>query len=293
MIVPFANTVFNQPLSPKENFVKAEAEIRSVAAQGSQFVVLPEYHLTSWVPEHPDFVASCVESMEYLPRYQALARELNINIVPGTIVELVKQEQSVLVNDGKDSPSSPVIELHNMSYFIAASTGDILSTYQKKNLWHLERGTLTAGLHTPHRAFDVPLSQDRTLRVGMLICWDLAFPEAFRGLVADGAQLIIVPAYWHITQMEPKVLALNPKSEVEFLDSVMVTRAYENTCAVALCNAWGQSQVTMPILGSLGKLGVEEEGTIVSEIDLSVLGVAENHYMIRADLAREGWHYSH
>lgn len=49
--------------------------------------MLPEYHLTSWKPELPGFVAACAESEKYLERYRALARELNISIVPGTICE--------------------------------------------------------------------------------------------------------------------------------------------------------------------------------------------------------------
>ncbi|KAI0868015.1 carbon-nitrogen hydrolase [Hypoxylon argillaceum] len=287
-----------KPLSPEYNFTRAAAEIRTVAAQGAQLIVLPEYHLTSWVPEYPDFAASCAESTAYLRRYQDLARELSIHIVPGTIVEPVERVQSAMATpaDGNvdaDASNDPVIELHNMAYFIAASSGDILSTYQKKKLWHVERGVLTAGLHTPHRAFDVPLlGGGGTVRVGMLICWDLAFPEAFRELVADGAQLIVVPAYWHITKIDPTLLALNPNSEVAFLDSVTVARAYENTCAVVFCNAWGQSQVAMPVLGSLGKLGVEQEGLIVHEVDLDVLRLAEEHFKVRADLRGDEWHYS-
>lgn len=253
--------------------------------------MLPEYHLTSWAPEHPDFIASCTASVAYLPRYQALAQELNIHIVPGTIVEpITAAAPGMSLNDDTEPL---VTELRNMAYFIAASTGDILSTYQKKNLWYLERGILTAGRKSPHKAFDVPLFGSGTIRVGILICWDLAFPEAFRELVADGAQLIVIPAYWHLTKINPKILALNLKSEVAFLDSVTVARAYENTCAVAFCNAFGESQVAMPILGSLGKLGTEKDDMIINEVDIDVLRVAEDHYKVRADLQDEGWHYSH
>lgn len=261
--------------------------------------MLPEYHLTSWVPDHPDFIASCVKSVSYLSRYQTLARELDIHIVPGTIVEPVERIQSMTgtaVEDKIDNgvSSSMVMELHNMAYFIAASTGDILSTYQKKNLWHAERGVLTAGRHIPHTAFDVPFpAGGGTVRMGMLICWDLAFPEAFRELVTDGAQVIVIPSYWLVTKINPKLLALNPESEVAFLDSVTVARACENTCAVAFCNAWGQSQVAMPILGSLGKLGVQKEGTIFGEVDLDVLKVAEEHFKIRVDLhGGDAWNYA-
>ena len=242
-------------------------------------------------------VASCAESVAYLPRYQALAQELNIHIVPGTIVVPVAAAtttRSAVDSEVDGRASNPMVtELRNMAYFIAASTGDILSTYQKKNLWHVERGILTAGRQAPNKAFDVPLPGGAgTVRVGMLICWDLAFPEAFRELVTDGAQVVVIPSYWHIAKINPKLLALNPKSEMTFLDSVTVARAYENTCAVAFCNAWGQSQVTMPILGSLGKLEVEREGTILSKVDFDVLRIAEEHFKVRADLRGDEWHHA-
>lgn len=49
-------------------------------------------------------------------------------------------------------------------------------------------------------------------------------------------------------------------------------------------NAWGESHVAMPIMGCLGKLGVEKGDMITSEVDLDMLRVAEEHYKVRADL---------
>ncbi|KAH0496014.1 hypothetical protein TgHK011_009535 [Trichoderma gracile] len=282
-----------KPLCVSENFKRAASEIRSAAAQGNHLVVLPEYHLTSWVPEDPTFAEACAASATYLHQYQELARVLNIHIVPGTVVEpVIIQPSDTITAEQNVKPGDPIIELHNKTYFIAATTGEILGTYTKKNLWHVERGVLTADKKSPHKAFDVPLpGSSHVVRVGLLICWDLAFPEALRQLTADGAKVVIVPAYWHINEVNPKLLALNPGSEAVFLDSVTVARAYENTCAVAFCNAWGHSQVAMPVLGSLGKLGAEKEGCIISEVDLDTLEVAESHYKVREDISGKEWHY--
>jgi predicted amidohydrolase len=38
--------------------------------------------------------------------------------------------------------------------------------------------------------FDTPIG-----KVGLLICWDLAFPEAFRELIANGAEVVIIPTF--------------------------------------------------------------------------------------------------
>ncbi len=218
-----------QDVAVEENFRKAESFIRNAASQGAHLAVLPEYHLTSWCPENPDFVSAGAETAKYLPKYQELARELNINIVPGTIFETVPFDSAASVK-GNSGPSTipqldgKPVEIRNMTYFICAGTGEIAGSYQKKNLWHPERPHLTADIQTPHTAFDTPLKRaDGTpLRAGLLICWDLAFPEAFRALMTDGAELILVPSFWAMDDVEPEARELNPNCERIFLSSTTV-----------------------------------------------------------------------
>lgn len=118
----------------------------------------------------------------------------------------------------------------------------------------------------------------------MLICWDLAFPEAFRELIAQGAKMIIIPTFWTLKDCNEKGLKRNPLAEQLFLESTLVARAFENTCAVVFCNAggpdgegegkeegtWaGGSQVAMPFVGALGKLGALE-GMSVVDIEMEI-----------------------
>ncbi|KAM7183632.1 Carbon-nitrogen hydrolase [Rhypophila sp. PSN 637] len=283
-------------LSPNENYQYASAEIRNAASQGAHIAVLPEYHLTGWFPAEPGFIASCTESAAagYLEKYRDLARDLNTHIVPGTIITPVSISGS----------SSPVTELHNIAHFIEASTGQIIHSYQKRNLWHPERGILTAATGpSPHAAFDVSVrisSSDGAhpemikIRTGMLICWDLAFPLATRSLVSQGAILVIIPSYWHIshayTDLEhPAVQNINPLSEATFLNSVIVARAFENTAAMVLVNAMGESQVALPLLGQVpgSKLGIDEVGTRIVNVDLGILHVAEECYKLRLDMKND------
>ncbi|KAH8670541.1 carbon-nitrogen hydrolase [Ilyonectria robusta] len=275
-----------KPVAVEENFNTAAKYIRDAASKGCDIALLPEYHLTSWVPDHPDFFSATRESASYLAKYQELARELNINIVPGTICE----PHSVSTDSGNVKE-----ELHNMAHFLAAGTGDICGSYQKKNLWHPERPHLTSSGHSPHVAFDTPLkhADGRPVRAGMLICWDLAFPEAFRALIADGADLILIPSWWYMTDAGGDGLELNPDAEKVFLETATTLRAFENTAAIAFCNAGGLSCVAMPIQGALGRIGVGEEKMEIVPIDLNVLKIAEENYKIRMDVQGESWHYRH
>jgi predicted amidohydrolase len=63
----------------------AESYLRLAADKGCHLAVFTEFHLTSWEPSHPDFIAAMKEAMPYLATYQTLARELDINIIPGTL----------------------------------------------------------------------------------------------------------------------------------------------------------------------------------------------------------------
>jgi predicted amidohydrolase len=187
--------------------------------------------------------------------------------------------------------------------------GELLGSYTKANLWHPERPHLTSGPASqsslppsharpqPHNVIETPLGP-----LGLLICWDLGFPEAFRSLILQGARIIIIPTFWTAFDMSAEGLALNRNSEVLFLKSTLVTRAFENTACVVFVNVGGPkeegyvglSSVTLPIVGAVeGGFEDGEPGVRVVEVDLKVLDVAEENYKIREDLARDDWHYGY
>jgi predicted amidohydrolase len=62
----------------EHNFNKAANFIRSAASQGAELAVLPEYHLTSWLPKDPGFVGLCDQWEVYLRKYRDLAKECGI-----------------------------------------------------------------------------------------------------------------------------------------------------------------------------------------------------------------------
>ena len=180
-----------------------------------------------------------------------------------------------------------------MAYLFGAGTGEVCGSYTKKNLWHTERQHLITDTK-PHLAFDTSLKygDGKIVRVGLLICWDLAFPEPFRALIGDGADVIIIPSWWHREDAGEEGFAINPDSERLFLQSATTCRAFENTAAIVFCNAGGYSSVTLPIVGPVVQMGLEE-GMEVAEIDLETLRVAESNYRIRPDLISGGLHYKH
>lgn len=292
-------------MDPEANFKAAAGYIRDAASQGASLAVLPEYHLTGWVPHDPEFSKIALTAYDYVPRYQELAKQHKINIVPGTIV-VAEQSQQNGASEGTGSSDEP--NLLNISPFISY-TGEILGSYTKANLWHPERPHLTSGPQSqsnleapherpePHTVIETPLGP-----VGILICWDLGFPEAFRSLILQGAKIIIIPTFWTAFDMSSEGLAYNEDAEALFLSSALVTRAFENTACIVFCNAGGSrkegylglSSVCMPIVGMLPNSFKDGEvGVRVIDTDMKLLDVAEANYKIREDLGREDWHYGY
>jgi len=299
--------------------------------------VLPEYHLTNWVPDAPGFWDACLQWKTYLDKYLALAEECKICIVPGTIVEALRDDDT-----GEE-------KLVNVCYFIDHE-GKVLGRYEKKNLWyslrryffflvstsapieillligfrHPERPHLASSTTAPHSVIETPIGP-----VGLLICWDLAFPEAFRELIAAGAKTIIIPTFWTLADCSPYGLSVNPHAEALFLESTLTARAFENTCCVIFVNAGGPaasskketgapepeegrsgpppvlklatgqyaglSRVALPFVGALGDETKDsaEEGMSIVEVNMQHVEEAEANYKVRADMDSETWHYSY
>ncbi|OLN90164.1 putative nitrilase [Colletotrichum chlorophyti] len=292
-------------LQPELNFAHAAEQIRLAAKRGASLAVLPEYHLTGWVPDEPSFALSAEDAYRFQQRYQSLAAESHINICAGSIVYHAPKQQQSVGNMDKDKPT-----LLNTSYFIDHE-GQLLGAYTKTNLWIPERHHLTSSVDyarqsttdtgssfaTPHQVIDTPLGP-----LGILICWDLAFPEAFRQLVLAGARIIIIPSYWTLSDMSEEGLAYNANCEKMFVQSTLTTRAFENTAAIIYCNAtgppedgfFGCSQVSLPIVGTVpGSFTDGEEGMRVVDVDMRVVDLAERNYKVRQDLRRDDWHYGY
>ncbi|KAF7548797.1 hypothetical protein G7Z17_g6832 [Cylindrodendrum hubeiense] len=295
-----------KPLDAEYNFAHATRQIRLAAAQGVSLAVVPEYHLTGWVPEEPSFALTSEDARRYLQRYQDLAAELHINICTGTIVsEAPKRNTRQAATESTEASRRTLL---NTSHFIDHN-GRLLGSYTKTNLWIPERQHLTSSVDyarqtttqtsssNPHQIINTPLGP-----VGILVCWDLAFPEAFRQLVLAGAKIIIIPSYWTSADMCKEGLAYNPECEKMFVQSTLITRSFENTAAVIYCNVggpteegfFGCSQVALPIVGTVpGSFTDGEEGMRVLDVDMRTVELAEHNYEIRKDLGREGWHYGY
>lgn len=258
-----------EQFAPEKNLAHAEEFIREAALQGAQLVVFPEDFLTGPLLGKVEWADA---TQRYRKFFQLQAAQHRIDIVPGSIIE----------RDGTG--------LYNTTYYID-HTGQILGTYRKVNLWCTERSYLTPGRQAA-------VCNTRFGKVGLAICWDLAFPELFRTMLAQGTEIVVCPSYWAYEDAGMG-LAHASDSEVRFVNALCTARAFEQNVALVFANAAGQlqtpeaactllghSQITVPFKGPLQRLEHSREAMFVQTVDTTVLADAEIVYGIRSDLKK-------
>jgi nitrilase len=115
---------------------------------------------------------------------------------------------------------------------VACVWGDgLLGLHRKVHLPLGEGGHTKTGAHL--RAFDTPIG-----RVGMLICYDKAFPEAARELALDGAEVIAVSSAWPISATDPAP-RMEDDRQSRLFDLWDLARAAENQVVLASANQVG------------------------------------------------------
>ncbi|TNY17950.1 carbon-nitrogen hydrolase [Rhodotorula diobovata] len=268
------------PLEPHQgdaslNLQRAHDLVRNAAQEGADLVTLPEYFLVPSSTSH-------ATASHWLSSFQDLARELRVDIQVGTIVERATRRET-----------RPVLE--NVASYIDWE-GNVLHRYKKRNLWWPEKEYLCEG-NEDHQVFDT-----RFGRVGMLICWDLAWPRAFQSLLLQNVSLVLAPTYWTAVDAGPLGLKHNVHSEADYLKVLIPTRAWDNECAIVFTNAgapasWnegdpigneegriGGSCVCVPFKGRIGGAKGPQEELVLVDLDLSILEDARKVYGVRRDL---------
>ena len=223
-----------------ENFAHAEALIReTVSRDRPDVAVLPETWNTGFFPED---LAACADRDGARTRavFSALARELNINIVCGSAA-----------NRKADG-------FYNTAY-VFDRTGAVIAEYDKTHLFTYarEHEYFRPGDHTCRFTLDGK-------SCGLIICYDLRFPELTRSMTLEGVDLLFVVAQW-------------PEKRTMHLETLARARAIENQMFLALCNSaasdtacGGHSAIIDPWGEYLAQAG-DSEATITSELDFSVI----------------------
>ncbi|MDF2719795.1 MAG: nitrilase [Paenibacillus sp.] len=113
---------------------------------------------------------------------------------------------------------------------------------------------------------------------GMMICYDIRFPELARKLALGGAKLLFVPAEW-------------PHPRLHHWRTLLTARAIENQMYVVACNRVGTSGTTSffghsMVIDPWGEImaeGDESERILKAEIDLSVVDKVRSTIPVFAD----------
>lgn len=221
------------------NLAYVREALTRAAAQGVQLAVLPEMWSTGFAYKNLNELAK---------RTAGIVEEL---------LELSGRLKLVIC--GSMPEPDGVNKVFNTIFLI--DNGKLAGTYRKIHLFSLLKEDLAFA------GGDKWLLADTSIgKVGVIICYDLRFPELTRRLAVEGAQVICVPAQW-------------PKPRQEHWRALLRARAIENQLFVVSCNAcgligkldfFGMSMIIDPKGEVLAESG-EEEGEIVAQLDLQVM----------------------
>lgn len=131
--------------------------------------------------------------------------------------------------------------------------GTILAEYDKVHLFSVggETQRLSPGTYTTTY---VAGSGEGSLTVFPAICYDLRFPELFRGTRVGTLDLIAIGACW-------------PAKRAAHFRALAIARAIENQCFVAFCNRTGKDPEPTNTSYSGGSLVVDPLGNVLGEAD--------------------------
>ena len=195
---------------PAANFDKAERFTRQAASNGADIIVFPEMFMGLPTQNRPPIQIAEAHEKPFIKQLKGLSLEMDIRITAGC------WEKS------QDSQ-----RVYNTAYTFSPE-GNTIAAYRKMHLFDAlnvrESDTMVPGNALP------PVVEIAGIQVGFAICYDLRFPELFRYLSGQGAQLIIVPSAWY----------QGPMKEEHWLN-LLRSRAIENTLYVAGCGLTGPS----------------------------------------------------
>jgi predicted amidohydrolase len=244
----------NSTADVEANLSRAEALCREAAEGGASLCVLPE-NFAYLGPEEQKFAIA-----EPLPDGGPILRRM---------MQLARSTQCELVLGGFHEKTREPRKLSNACIHLSEQ-GAIRAIYRKIHLFDvdLSDGTKLEESASVQPGSEVVATDTRAGRLGLSVCYDLRFPELYRKLVDQGAQLLTVPAAFTLTTGKDHWHVLLRARAIEA--QCYVIAAAQTGLHFGTRRSYGHALVCDPWGTILAECG-EGEGYALAPIDLAYL----------------------
>lgn len=218
--------------------------MRSLAAkakaEGAELIVFPEESMFS-VGQVEGPLAAAVDAgwTTFVQQLSLLAAELGIAVVAGGYE-----------SSGEDRPYNTLV--------LIEATGRIADTYRKLHLY--DAFSYAESTRIKPGDGGVKVVELGGIKVGLMTCYDIRFPELARALTDMGADLLAVPAAW-----------FKGEHKIEHWETLLRARAIENTVWVAAAgtssrHTVGHSVILDPMGVAQAFLDDESEAVVTADV---------------------------
>ena len=225
---------------PEENFAHAEQLICNAMKDNPDVLVLPETWNTGFFPKENLAELSCKDGYEVKSRIGGLVKQYGVNIIAGSVSN---------VRDEKVFNTAMVFN----------RDGECIAEYDKTHLFTPmgEDDYYTCGEHLCRFTLE-------GVRCGVIICYDVRFPELTRSLALQGLDILFVVSQW-------------PKERIFHLRMLTTARAIENQMFVVCCNSCGTVDCN-----TVGKTVYGGNSAIIEPFGKTLALAGENEEIITA-----------
>jgi predicted amidohydrolase len=212
------------------NIEMSQAAVKRSVAADAQLVVMPELVLSGYMFSSPEEA----RSLAITPDHAVFAGWAHaVAAVDGVVVAGFAE----LGDDGLVYDSAAIVD----------KTG-VLAVYRKDHLWDRERLVFTAG------AVEPPVVETPIGRIGVLVCYDLEFPEMTRSLALRGAG-----------EHVPEVTIAMAAAHVNHVGVVCCDRS-----GIERGEKWNQASCIIDQQGWIIAATDEENGMAIADLDVSL-----------------------
>lgn len=240
-------------LNVPANLAQARSLMQQAAALGVELVVLPEYFCAMGATDTDKLAYREAFGTGPIQDFMAqAAKELQLWVVAGTLPLEADDDQHVLNTSLVYSPN-----------------GECVARYDKIHLFQFDNGrehyTEAAAVQagTQPVVCDIHAKNGETWRLGLSVCYDLRFPELYRALSAQGADLLLVPSAFTYTTGQAHWEVLLRARAIENLAYVLAPGqggVHENGR-----RTWGHSMLIDP-WGEVQAMQASGTGVVLGEL---------------------------